>query len=71
MHAILNVHNYSEFRQDMKTRPLFGICPLFGVSVKREFTVVTKAKDELLERDWNSTSASKYTDLSVFLRNST
>ena len=23
----------------MKTRPLFGICPLFGVSVKREFTV--------------------------------
>ena len=24
----------------MKTRPLFGICPLFGVSVKREFTVI-------------------------------
>ena len=24
----------------MKTRPLFGICPLFGVSVKREFTVL-------------------------------
>ena len=24
----------------MKTRPLFGICPLFGVSVKREFTAL-------------------------------
>ena len=30
---------YSEFRQDMKARPLFGRSPLFGVSVKREFTV--------------------------------
>ena len=38
--GVFNVHNYSEFRRDMKTRPLFGICPLFGVSVKREFTVV-------------------------------
>ena len=28
----------------MKTRPLFGICPLFGVSVKREFTVVISIK---------------------------
>ena len=36
---LMYVHNYSEFRRDMKTRPLFGICPLFGVSVKREFTV--------------------------------
>ena len=38
--GVFNVHNYSEFRRDMKTRPLFGICPLFGVSVKREFTVL-------------------------------
>ena len=37
--GVFNVHNYSEFRRDMKTRPLFGICPLFRVSVKREVTV--------------------------------
>ena len=30
---------YSEFRRDMKARPLFGRSPLFGVSIKREFTV--------------------------------
>ena len=31
----------SEFCRDMKARPLFGRSPLFGVSVKREFTVQT------------------------------
>ena len=31
---------YSEFRRDVKARPLFGRSPLFGVSVKREFTVL-------------------------------
>ena len=36
---LIDVYNYSEFRRDMKTRPLFGISPLFGVCVKREFTV--------------------------------
>ena len=29
-----------ELRRDMKARPLFGRSPLFGVSVKREFTVL-------------------------------
>ena len=33
--------DYSEFRQDTKSRPLFGRSPLLGVSAKREFTVYT------------------------------
>ena len=36
-------YNYSEFRRDVKTRPLFGRSPLFGVSVKREFTVIQRS----------------------------
>ena len=31
--------NYSEFRQDLKTRLLFGKSPLVGLFVEREFTV--------------------------------
>ena len=31
--------DYRQFRRDMKPRPLFGRSPLFGVSVKRDFTV--------------------------------
>ena len=32
-------YNYSTSCRYMKTCPLFGRSPLFGVSVKREFTV--------------------------------
>jgi len=36
---LLMYYVYGEFHQDMKAHPLFGRSPLFGVSVKREFTV--------------------------------
>ena len=37
--GVFNVYVYSECCRDMKVRPLFGRSPLFGVSIKREFTV--------------------------------
>jgi len=36
---LMYMYVYGEFRRDMKAHPLFGRSLLFGVSVKREFTV--------------------------------
>ena len=47
--VLLMYYVYGEFRRDMKAGPLFGRSPLFGVSVKREFTVLThKCNQKLL-----------------------
>ena len=38
--GVINVIYNSDFRRDIRHRPLYGKSPLFRVCVKRDFTVV-------------------------------
>ena len=62
------VFNYSEFRRDMKARPLFGGSLLFGVSVKREFTAFKYEMGKPPHPPSCSPTCSEVCDLRVILK---